>query len=87
MGRLIAFFLYLCNPKLRIYSKMRKKYTKAEIKVIPVKIETNLCAGTNNSASAGGTQHGEGNNDPFGPPAKELFGMWELVDSLQEIKW
>ena len=66
---------------------MRKKYTKPEINVIPVKIETHLCDGTNNTIEGPSTQHGEGNNDPFGPPAKELFGMWELVDSLQEIKW
>ncbi|MBO6187134.1 MAG: hypothetical protein J6O23_01360 [Prevotella sp.] len=33
-----------------------------ELKVDDMK----LLAGSNNSASAGGTQGGEGNNDPFG---------------------
>ena len=65
---------------------MRKTYTKAELKVIPIKIETNLCAGTgNNSASASGTQHGEGSN-LFPEPAKSFSGTYEFVDSLQEKK-
>lgn len=78
-------FLYLCSPKLKIYTKMRKTYIKAELKVIPVKIETNLCAGTgNNSAGGTGTGGTEGGSNLF--PAKSFSGTYEFVDSLQETK-
>ena len=63
---------------------MRKTYTKAELKVIPVKIETNLCAGTKNEIVGPSPEGGEGNNDPF--TAKAFSGTHEFVDSLQETK-
>ena len=63
---------------------MRKTYTKAELKVIPVKIETNLCAGTNNDTSASGTGGTEGGSNLF--PAKSFSGTYEFVDSIQETK-
>ena len=62
---------------------MRKTYTKAELKVIPVKIETNLCAGTKNGLD-GPSPGGNGDNDPF--TAKAFSGTYEIVDSLQETK-
>ena len=71
---------------------MRKTYTKAELKVIPIKIETNLCAGTennnnnnNNDVTGPSTQQGEGSN-LFPEPAKSFSGTFEFVDSLQETK-
>jgi hypothetical protein len=64
---------------------MSKTYTKAELKVIPIKIETNLCAGTgNNSGTGHDTEGGDTGGNEM--PAKEFSGTYEFVDSLQEKK-